>query len=132
MNAVRQFVSRYQLVLFFILAYAISWSSVIPMNGRILPHGPTLAAIILLVIVAGRRGLSNLWQQVTHWRVRWTWYLVAPGIVVAFHLGAFALNLLLGATVTNTSCFRQVIPAKGVSRAALRRGQAGFVATPWI
>jgi LuxR family maltose regulon positive regulatory protein len=32
----------------------------------------------------------------------------------------------------NGSCFRQVIPAKGVSRAALRRGQAGFVATPWI
>ncbi|MFB0537312.1 MAG: hypothetical protein ACETWR_20300 [Anaerolineae bacterium] len=103
MNAVRQFVSRYQLVLFFILTYAISWSSVIPMNGRILPHGPTLAAVILLAIVTGRRGLSNLWQQVTHWRVRWTWYLVAPGIVAAFHLGAFALNLLLGATVTNTS-----------------------------
>lgn len=103
MNAIRQFVSRYQLVLFYILAYAISWSSVIPMNGLILPHGPTFAAIILLAIVTGRRGLSNLWQQATHWRVRWTWYLVAPGIVIAFHLGAFVLNLLLGATVTSTS-----------------------------
>jgi hypothetical protein len=103
MTAFRRFVSRNQLVLFFVLAYAISWSPVIPMSGRLLAYGPTFAAIILLAIVAGRRGLSNLWQQVAYWRVRWIWYLVAPGIVVAFHLGAFLLNLLLGATVTNTS-----------------------------
>jgi len=103
MSAFRQFVSRYQLALFCVLTYAISWSIVIPMEGRVWPQGPAIAAIILLAIVAGRRGLSNLWRQVTRWRVPWIWYLVAPGMVIAFHLGAFVLNLLLGATVTHTS-----------------------------
>jgi hypothetical protein len=102
-NTLRKFASRYQLVLFCILAYAISWSIAIPMEGRIWPHGPALAAIIVLAAVAGRRGLSDLWQGAARWRVRWVWYLVAPGLVVAFHLGAFALNLLLGAKVIGTS-----------------------------
>jgi hypothetical protein len=106
MKTFRQFVSRYQIALFLILAYALSWSIAIPMDGRILPHGPTFAAIIVLGIAAGRRGLAVFWRQATHGRVRWTWYLVAPGIVVAFHLGAFALNLLLGATVTQVSHLR--------------------------
>jgi hypothetical protein len=103
MSAFRQFVSRYQLALFCVLTYAISWSIVLPLDGRIWPQGPTLAAIILLAIVAGRRGLSDLWQRVTRRRVRWIWYLVAPGVVVAFHLGAFLLNLRFGATAINTS-----------------------------
>jgi len=102
-SALRRLVSRHQLVLFYVLAYVLSWASAIPTDGSLLPHGPALAAIIVLAIVAGRRGLAGLWRQVAHWRVPWAWYLAAPGIVGAFHLGALGLNLLFGATVAGTS-----------------------------
>ena len=102
MNRIRQFVSHYSLVIFFILAYAISWSSVIPMNGVILPWGPAIAAVIVLGFISGRRGLSDLWQQMARWRVGWVWYLVAPGIVLLYTLIAFVVARLLGATLTNS------------------------------
>jgi hypothetical protein len=100
---IRQFVSRYSLVIFFVLAYAISWSSVIPMNGAILPWGPAVAAVIVLGIASGRRGLSELWQQMTRWRVGWVWYLVAPGLVLLYTLVAFVVARLLGATAANSA-----------------------------
>jgi hypothetical protein len=103
MVALRQFVSRFPLVTFFILAYAISWSIVIPMNGSILPQGPAIAALIVLSVTTGRRGLADLWQQITRWRVAWVWYLVAPGIVVAYILLAFVVSGLLGATIISTA-----------------------------
>jgi hypothetical protein len=103
MVAFRRFVSRFPLVTFFILAYAISWSIVIPANGGILPYGPAIAALIVLGVTSGRRGLADLWRQMTHWRVAWIWYLVAPGIVVAYVLLALVVNGLLGATMTSTA-----------------------------
>jgi hypothetical protein len=103
MVAFRKFVSRFPLVTFFILAYAISWSTVIPMNGSILPQGPAIAALIVLGVTTGRRGLADLWRQITHWRVAWIWYLVAPGIVVAYFLLAFVASGLLGASIISTA-----------------------------
>ena len=103
MVAFRQFVSRFPLVIFFILAYAISWSFVILFNGGILPQGPAIAALIVLGVTTGRRGLADLWRQITHWRVAWVWYLVAPGIVVTYILLAFVVNYLLGATIISTA-----------------------------
>lgn len=99
----RQFVRRHQFAIYLILAYAMSWATAILLDGAILPYGPALAAIIVLGIAGGRVGLAGLWSQTTHWRVRWTWYLIAPGIIAAISLGAFALNLLFGATVTDTN-----------------------------
>lgn len=98
MNALRHFFSRHSLLIFFVLAYAISWSSVIPMNGALLPWGPAIAAVIVLAVTSGRRGLSDLWQQMTRWRVRWIWYLVAPGIVLLYTLIAYVVAGFLGAT----------------------------------
>lgn len=101
MNAARQIFSRYSTLIFFILAYVISWSSVIPMNGAILPWGPAIAAVIVLALTSGRRGLSEIWQQMIHWRVCWIWYLIAPGLVLLYTLAAFAVSSLLGATMVN-------------------------------
>ena len=103
MTTFRQFVTRNSLVIFFVLAYAISWSSVVPMNGSILPWGPAIAAVIVLGITSGRRVLSDLWRQMTRWRVGWVWYLVAPGLVLLYTLVAFLVARLLGATVTSTT-----------------------------
>jgi hypothetical protein len=103
MNSIRRFFQRYPLTIFFILAYLLSWWSAPFTGGQIIPHGPTLAAVIVLAFAEGRRGLAELWRKVTKWRVPWYWYLVAPGIVLAYCLAAFFTNLLLGAGPVSTA-----------------------------
>ena len=101
MNTLRNFLKRYAIVLFFPLAYLLSWWSVLvpQANGGILPHGPAVAALILVVLTEGRAGLSMWWKRITNWRVSGVWYLVAPAILIAFQFGAGWINLLLGATL---------------------------------
>ena len=114
MHTFRQFVARYQLAVFFLLTYLISWSLVIPAQGGELAQGPMIAAFIGLAVVAGQQGTADLWRQIKSWRVGWQWYLIAPGIVVAFHLCALATNLLLGATVTHTAHIRSLATYAGI------------------
>ena len=101
MSPVSAFIKRYPLPTFFILAYALSWWSV-PLLGGPLPYGPILAAIIVLAVTQGKAGLKELLSQATRWRVGWQWYVIAPGIVIAFTAGAIGLNLLLGAHVSSS------------------------------
>ena len=95
------FLKRSAIVLFFPLAYLLSWWSVLvpQANGGIIPYGPVLAALILITLTEGRAGLSVWWKRITNWRVNWTWYLVAPAIMVAFHIGGGLINLMMGATL---------------------------------
>ena len=99
MNTLQNFLKRYAIVLFFPLAYLLSWWSVLvpQAGGGILPHGPAVAALILIALTEGRAGLSVWWKRITNWRVSWIWYLAAPAILIAFHLGGASINLLLGA-----------------------------------
>jgi membrane protease YdiL (CAAX protease family) len=99
LSTISSVVKRYPLVTFFVLAYALSWWF-IPLAGSPLPYGPMLAAIIVLALTEGKAGLKRLFRQATHWRVGWKWYLIAPGIVIAFTTGAIGLNLLLGAHIS--------------------------------
>jgi membrane protease YdiL (CAAX protease family) len=58
--------------------------------------------VIVLALTSGRSGLRDLWRRLTNWRVSWHWYLIGPAMVASFMGGAYALNLLLGASVTNS------------------------------
>jgi CAAX protease family protein len=101
MKPLNDFLKQYAIVLFFPLAYLLSWwSALVPQaHGGILPHGPAIAALILIAVTEGRRGLAIWWKRITNWRVNWIWYLAAPVILIAFQLGAGGINLLMGATV---------------------------------
>jgi hypothetical protein len=101
MKTPTDFLKRYAIVLFFPLAYLLSWWSVLvpQANGGILPYGPALAALILVALSEGRAGLSTWWKRIANWRVNWIWYLAAPAILLAFQLGGGLINLLLGATL---------------------------------
>lgn len=96
MNGSKSAFVRYQMVIFVVLAYLLSWMAVIPLDGALLPHGPMFAAFIVLGVVAGRRGTGGLWRQMTRWRVGWKWYWIAPGIFIAVHLTALAVHWALG------------------------------------
>jgi membrane protease YdiL (CAAX protease family) len=87
-------VKRYPLVTFFILTYALTLAF-----GDI-PQFPLVAVVIVLAFSEGKRGLKELLSQATRWRVGWKWYLIAPGIVIAYTAGAVGLNLLLGAQIS--------------------------------
>jgi hypothetical protein len=103
LNTYRQFVIRYQLVIFVLLTYLISWAFIGPAQGGLLPQGPMVAAFLVLAVVSGRPGVAGLWQQMSRWRVGWKWYLIAPGFLVVAHLFALTISLILGAQIVNTT-----------------------------
>jgi uncharacterized protein len=102
MNTIRSFVKRHSFITFAVLSYLLSWWSVPFANGRIIPYGPALAAVIVLAITSGRPGLRNLWHMFTNWRISWYWYVIGPGLVTSYIAGAYLINLLLGASVISS------------------------------
>jgi len=96
-------VKRYPLIAFCVLAYALSWwawplyaMGLIPIP--VAPFGPFLAALVVLAITGGKRGVSGLLRRMVQWRVGFRWYVLALLIPVGLTGIAAALNLLLGAT----------------------------------
>jgi uncharacterized protein len=101
MNSPLSFIRRHSFAAFVVLTYLLSWWSAPLANGQIIPYGPAMAAVIVLAVTSGRSGLRGLWRRITCWRVAWYWYLIGPGIVASYNSGAYVLNLILGASVTN-------------------------------
>jgi uncharacterized protein len=99
----RRAVSKHPLTWFVVTAYALSWWSIPFANGAILPYGPFVAAVLVLSITKGRSGLVELLRRMTSWRGGWLWLLIAPGLVILYLALAFAINLLLGGTISQTS-----------------------------
>jgi uncharacterized protein len=97
-------VQRYQIAVFVLLAYAISWwpwiwyqYDPITVDAPILPIGPFLAALVVLPVVSGWTGLKSWLGKIVHWRVGWRWYAFVLAFPVGLTCLAVALNLQLGA-----------------------------------
>lgn len=99
--------TKYQLPLFFLLSYLLSWWAILPLQGN-LPHGVAIAAAIVIALALGRIGLHEWWGRLTNFRAGWL-FLIGPAIVVGFMLAATVINLLLGATVVNPPQFSVMI-----------------------
>lgn len=110
MNVLRRAFSEHPLTVFVIIAYALSWWSIPFANGGLLPHGPFLSAIIILAMTRGKSDVGKFFRQMISWRGGWYWFLIGPGLVIAYLSLAFVINLLLGASVTETSHFRSLTP----------------------
>ena len=104
----KNFISRFPLVAFFVMAFLFSWIAVSPLIlNRTLPVepfqilgalvGPTLSAIIVTAILEGRKGVGNFLKRYFQWRAGFTWWLfVLFGILIA--LNTFAA-LILGISI---------------------------------
>jgi uncharacterized protein len=93
------------LVVFFALAYALSWSWVIPLavahevvrRGVGWPThlpallGPAVAAVVVTAWTMGRPGVRDLGARVVRWRVPLRWWLAAVSPVVFLGLGLIAM-----------------------------------------
>lgn len=99
---VRVLTSRHPLLVFFSLAYLISWSWWVPLalRGGVvrtgvgwpthLPGlvGPAVAAVLVTAAVDGRPGLRELARRTARWRVGWVWWLVVTVTFALAGLGA--------------------------------------------
>jgi uncharacterized protein len=93
---------RHPLIMFFVLAYALSWWPSILYALDLSPQpvagfGPFLAALVVLALTGGRSGIGGLMRRIVRWRVGLRWYAVALLLPVAITLAATSLNVLLGA-----------------------------------
>jgi membrane protease YdiL (CAAX protease family) len=92
MSAITTWAKKRPLLTFFILAYAFSWMIEIPLALRaqgvvqaeipfslhyLAAYGPMLSALILTGLTGGMRGLRELWERMTRWKVSPGWWLVA-------------------------------------------------------
>jgi len=93
----QKLIKKYQLPLFFLLAYLLSWWSLLFVRGM-LPHGVALAAVIVIALSAGKPGLRVFWNRLTNFRAGWLLFLAAPVIIIGFKLFDSVSNLLAGAT----------------------------------
>jgi uncharacterized protein len=105
----RGWISKHQLLSFFILAYTITWisllaaivaiqfdligadSPILEVANNLGTFGPAIAAFTVAAVVGGRREVGQLLRRIGRWRVGIGWYL--------FVLGAVPLILMLGMSV---------------------------------
>jgi membrane protease YdiL (CAAX protease family) len=90
------------LVAFFVLAFAFSWwpSILVIATGSgppILGCGPFLAAVAVLALTVGKRGVTALLRSMLRWRVSVRWWAVAILMPVVLTALATALNVAFGA-----------------------------------
>jgi len=101
----------HSLLMFFVLAYALSWAVEIPLALRaqgliaapipwslhyLAAYGPLLAAIIVTALDSGQEGLRELFGRMLKWRVRPVWWLVAFAPLLLYALLAVVLRFIQG------------------------------------
>lgn len=104
-------IRRFPLASFFIMAYLFSWIFLIPLMlsqqgvGISLPYevffflggwGPSIAAVLLISLTAGKSALNAFLARALQWRVGIRWYLVGLFLPAFTGLGAILLHILLG------------------------------------
>ncbi len=97
MTTIQDFVKRYPVVAFYVLAFAISWGGVLMIIGGpgAIPGtteqtgtlvglvmlawfaGPSITSILLTALLDGKAGLRELLSRLLRWRVGIRWYVVA-------------------------------------------------------
>lgn len=81
-TAPRNWAARHDLVLYFVLAYLLSWALwplviLNPTSSPLVPFGPLIAAVIVALLAGGRYELWALLRQLGRWRVHPIWYVIA-------------------------------------------------------
>ena len=110
----QSFVKRHSLIIYFILAFLISWIGVYAVIGQkfwagsdiefsdlgvmafAMLNGPFFAGLIMTLIVDGKRGIKNLFKRMTKYKVGVRWYLP----LLIFPILLLVVSVLLGVFVS--------------------------------
>lgn len=108
-NPLTQWIHRYPLLSFFLLAFLLTWANWVPralISYRLIDatvpefialiagYGPALAAILITLVISGRAGLCILGKRLIHWKVGVQWYLIVLLLPIFHALLGYALHLL--------------------------------------
>jgi membrane protease YdiL (CAAX protease family) len=112
-SGIRGFVARNRLTAFFTLAYLFSWYPwlIALTRGKSTgpnPLGPFIAAIVVLAVSNGWRGLRGLFARIVRGRIGLRWYAVVFGL-------PFAL-CLIAVCLTNAFGFHSALPPNSAWR----------------
>jgi membrane protease YdiL (CAAX protease family) len=80
-----------------ILAIPLGWWPWLVFGEGSFGPSVSIAAIVVVAMTEGRRGVVALLRQLTRWRIGWRWYAVALGLPIASTLSAVYLNVRFGA-----------------------------------
>lgn len=97
MTGTTSFVSRYPILSLLIMAIPLGWWPWLVFGEGSFGPSVSIAALIVVAITEGGRGVRALLRQLARWRVGLHWYAVALGLPVLATLVAVYLNVLLGA-----------------------------------
>lgn len=101
------FLKRYPLIFFLILTFLISWFPWYAGNGGLWVFGPSIAGVIMTLLIYGKEGMRDLSQRATRWRVGINWWIIAlflPGLLTL--IGVF-INVAMGGKMPGFTFFRQ-------------------------
>jgi len=114
-------VHQYPVVVFFLIAYAFSWTigglliadyqgalSVPGALHYVSAFGPMIAAIVVTALISGRPGLLDLWRRGIRADVGWRWWLIGVGTPVALGVAAIVVFWLSNGVLPDLALFGEV------------------------
>jgi membrane protease YdiL (CAAX protease family) len=101
------FLKSYQMVIFFVLAFGISWIPWFTGEGGFYPIGVSIAGLIVAALVGGKAALGDMLRHLFRWRVGLRWYLFALLVPAAIVLTTVGLHVLLGGEAPSFSVLHQ-------------------------
>jgi membrane protease YdiL (CAAX protease family) len=103
----KAFLKKYQIIIFFALAFIISWYPWYTGGVGFKTAGPSYAGLIVVALVGGWAGINEMLRRLAHWRVGivlWAAALFGPLMIV---LTAIGIHVLAGGEAPNFLIWKQ-------------------------
>lgn len=101
------FLKRYALIFFVLLTFVISWFPWYTGSGGLWVFGPSIAGVIVTMIVSGKEGMRDLFQRAVRWRVGVRWWMIAIFLPGMLTLIGVLVSVALGGKMPGFTFFRQ-------------------------
>lgn len=96
----KSFFRKYQIIIFFVLTFTVSWSLWYTGGYGFKVAGPSFAGLIVVAIVGGWKGIVEMLRRLVRWQVGFLWWSVAlldPPTMVLLPIG---IHIIQGYRIT--------------------------------